>query len=345
MEKYSVSIAPKTLWTILAMVVGVFVAWELRSFLMVVLVSVIIASFIEAGTRALKRAKIPRIVSVVFLYLVGFAVIFGVLYLIVPLFASELSDFIALFPKNSSIVTILAPVANHGLTGATLKNVFENKNLISNPAGVLASIQGIFGGLVNALLVIIISFYLSVQEKGIEQFLRVVTPDKYEDYVVDVWNRTERKIGYWFGGQALVAVLIGLITYVGLFLLGVPYALILAAISFVFEFVPFGTLLSMAPAVVLGFLGGGFGLAVEIFIFYGILHYIDAYFLQPYVLNRTIGMPMLVIILSIIACWELFGVIGVVVAIPIAVLILELIYDRGLRRMPKTSHVHLGKAE
>ena len=112
-----------------------------------------------------------------------------------------------------------------------------------------------------------------------------------------------------------------------------------------FEFVPFGILLSLAPAVVLGFLGGGFGLALEIFIFYGVLHYIEAYFLQPYVLNRTIGMPMLVIILSIIACFELFGVIGVLVAIPIAVLILELIYDRTLRKVPKTSHVHLGKAE
>ena len=181
MEKHSISIAPKTLWTVLAMIVGVFVAWELRSFLMVVLVSVIIASFIEAGTRGLKRIKVPRIVAVVFLYLVGFAVIFGLLYLIIPLFASELKEFIALFPANSPVSTLLSPLANNGFNSETLKNVFANKNLITNPAGVFASLQGIFGGLVNALLVIIISFYLSVQEKGIEQFLRVVTPDKYED--------------------------------------------------------------------------------------------------------------------------------------------------------------------
>ena len=329
MEKISITITPKTLWTILFMVIGVYVAWELRSFLMVVLVSVIIASFVETGTRALKKIKVPRIISIFFFYILGLAILFGIFYLIVPLFVNELSDFISLFPKGSMVVKFLTPLANNGINSATIKSILENNTLTTGSTNVLSALDGIFGGILNGILVIIISFYLSVQEKGIEQFLRVVTPDAYEDYVVDVWTRTERKIGYWFGGQALVALLIGLITYTGLFLIGVPYALLLAAIAFVFEFVPFGTLLSLVPAVVLGYLGGGVKLAIQVFIFYFILHYIEAYFLQPYVLHRTIGMPMLVIILSIIACFELFGIIGILIAIPIAVLFLEIIYDHG----------------
>lgn len=331
MEKVSVHISAKTLWTILAAIVGIFVAWKLRNFIMVVFVSVIIASFVEAGTKLLKRARVPRAISVFFFYILGLAIIFGLLYLVVPLFVSELSDFLGLFPKSSGIVKLLSPVADQGLNATTLKTIFENKTLIFSSGGASA-LSGVFGGLVNGILVLIISFYLAIQEKGIEQFLRVVIPDQYEDYCVDLWNRVERKIGYWFGGQVLVAVLVGLVSYAGLYLMGVPYALILAAIAFVFEFVPFGTALALAPAVVLGYFGGGVKLALYIFVFYGVLHYIDAYLLQPYILHRTIGMPMLVIILSIVACVELFGIIGVLVAIPIAVLILELIYDSGKRK-------------
>lgn len=330
MEKISVNITTKTLWTILAMVIGVFVFWKLRNFVMVVLVSVIIASFIEGGTKFLKRIHVPRVLAVFIFYILGFGMLFGVLYLVVPLFLNELSSFIDLFPKNSAVAQFIGPLADTGFSSATFTEILKSNNLLSGSGALLQSFHGIFGGVLNALLVMIISFYLSIQERGIEQFLRVVTPEKYEEYVVGVWTRTEKKIGYWFGGQMLVALLVGLITYIGLFLMGVPYALILALLSFVFEFLPFGTVLALAPAVVLGYLGGGFGLALQIFILYGVIHYIEAYFLQPYILHRTIGMPMLVIILSVIACFELFGLIGIVIAIPLAVLVLELIYDQGM---------------
>lgn len=328
MDKVSVTLTPKTLWMILAMVVGVFVAWKLRNFVMVVLLSVIVASFVEVGTKVLKKIKIPRIIGVFIVYILGFAAIAGMLYLVVPLFTKELVEFIDLFPKDSYFVKVTTPLADNGFSSSTLKTLLD-KDIVAGGTDFFASLGELFGGLVNALLVIIISFYLSTQEKGIEQFLRVVTPEKYENYIVSLWSRVERKIGYWFGGQVLVAILIGLVTYIGLFIMGVPYALILSALAGLFVFVPFGTGLSLAPAVALGYLGEGVSLALQIFVFYGVVHYIESYFLSPYILHRTIGMPMLVIILSIIACFELFGFIGIVIAIPIAVLILELIYDHS----------------
>lgn len=328
MQKASVTITQKTLWTVLFMGLGVLVAWKLKNFLMVVLLSVIIASFVEAGTRVLKRIKIPRVIAVFFLYVLGFSILFGILYLIVPLFSSELISFIDLFPKTSYVATVFSPIAQNGLTTGTIQSIFD-KNLLTGGTDAFATLSNFFGGLINALLVVIISFYLSTQEKGIEQFLRVVTPEEYEEYVVGLWSRVERKIGYWFGGQVMVAILVGIVTYVGLFVMSVPYALILSALAAVFVFIPFGTALSLAPAVALSYLGGGLALAIQVFIFYGVVHYIEAYFLSPYILHRTIGMPMLVIILSVIACFELLGLVGIVVAIPLAVLVLELFYDHG----------------
>ncbi len=312
----------------LGMVVGVFVAWKLRSFMMVVLVSVIIASFVEVGTKVLKKIKIPRIIGVFIVYILGFISVAGILYLVVPLFTHELAAFVDLFPQDSYFVKVVTPLIDNGFSSSTLKTLID-KDIVAGGSDLFASLGGIFGSLINALLVIIISFYLSTQEKGIEQFLRIVVPEKHEDYVVNLWARVERKIGYWFGGQVLVAILVGLVTYIGLFIMGVPYALILSALAGLFVFVPFGTAVSLAPAVVLGYLGGGVSLAIQIFLFYGIVHYIESYFLSPYILHRTIGMPMLVIILAVIACFELFGLIGIVIAIPIAVLILELLYDHN----------------
>ncbi len=327
MQKLSVTITSKTLWNVLFMTIGVLIAWKLKNFLMVILLSVILASFVEVGTRVFKKIKIPRIVSVIFIYTLGSVLVVGLLYLVVPLFTSEIKNFITLFPKKSYLYQVLSPIASNGFNTGTIETIFNGET------DVLATLGGIFGSLINVVLVVIISFYLSAQEKGIEQFLRVVTPDEKEDYIVGLWARVERKIGYWFGGQVLVAILVGMVTYIGLFIMGVPYALILSALAGFFVFIPFGTALSLAPAVVLGYLGSGIGLALQIFIFYGVVHYLESYFLSPYVLHRTIGMPMLVIILAAIACFELFGLVGIVIAIPLAVLILELLHDNG--SMPK----------
>ncbi len=323
MQKVSITITTKTLWTVLLMVVGLLVAWELRSFLMVVLLSVVIASFAEAGIKVLKRIRIPRGIAAFILYVIGLAIIGGVLYLVVPLFSSEFRNFVELFPKTSYAYRVLGPISDNGFNTGTIRTLFNGGT------DVFATLSNIFGSLLNAILVIIISFYLSTQEKGIEQFLRVVVPKDYEDYAVSLWSRVERKIGHWFGGQVFVAILIALVTYVGLFIMGVPYALILSALAGVFMFIPFGTAFSLIPAVILGYLGGGVGLALQIFVFYGIVHYLESYFLSPYILHRTVGVPMLVMILAVIGCFELFGLVGIVLAIPLAVLVLELISDHG----------------
>ncbi len=299
---------------------------------MVVVVSVIIASFMEMGSRRLKKYRIPKLVSVVFFYALGLFLLGGIFYLIVPIFMNEIFEFVRLFPENSWIAQFVEPLQQNGFKIDTLSLFFGEGDFLQNSVDAFKNLQGIFGGLLNMLLVLIISFYLSVQDRGVEQFLRVVTPEKYESYVINLWQRTERKIGYWFGGQMLVAIFTGTLTYIGLLLLGVPYALVLAAVAMVLEFIPFGSAIATIPAVALGYLAGGIPLAFQIFLLYMILHYIESYLIAPYILHRTVGIPMLVILLAVIACFELFGVIGVVIAIPLAVLILEIVYDYGQLR-------------
>lgn len=294
---------------------------------MVVLVSVIIASFMETGSRAMKKYRIPKLVSVVFFYLLGFFLLGGVFYLVIPIFINEVVEFIKLFPTDSWVAQFIEPLQHNGFKVDTLSLILGDGDFLQTSANVFKNLESIFGGLVNIILVIVISFYLSVQDRGVEQFLRFATPEKYESYVIRLWQRVERKIGYWFGGQTIIALFCGAFTYIGLVLLGVPYALVLAAVAAFLEFFPMGSTIAGIPALAIGYLAGGFPLALQIFILYFIIHHIESYFLSPYILHRTVGIPMLVILLSVIACFELFGIIGVVIAIPIAVIILELVYD------------------
>ena len=92
------------------------------------------------------------------------------------------------------------------------------------------------------------SFYFSIQEKGIEDFLRIIIPIQYEDYVVDLWERSRRKIALWMKGQVVLGFVVAVLTYLTLSLLGIEYALLLSIIAGIMELVPYGILVALIPA-------------------------------------------------------------------------------------------------
>jgi predicted PurR-regulated permease PerM len=184
-----------------------------------------------------------------------------------------------------------------------------------------------FGGIFNLILIIIVSFYLSVTERGIENFLRIITPAIHEEYVIGLWQRTERKIGLWMQGQMLMGVIVAMLTYLGLTILGVKYSLVLALLVFVAELVPFGLILAAVPGVVFAYIDGGVSLGAMTFLLYLILGQFETYLIYPLIVKKATGVSPLVVILSLLVGAELAGFWGIILAIPSAVCLLEFLDD------------------
>ncbi len=179
----------------------------------------------------------------------------------------------------------------------------------------------------------IISFLLSVQENGIENFLRIIISPKYEEYIIDLWGRAQRKIGLWFQGQLLLGVIVGILIYLGLTIFGVKYALSLALISALSELIPFGILLAMMVAVFFSYTDAGIIQALIVGGFYLIVHQFEAYLIAPLIVKKVVGISPLVVILSILIGIELAGFWGLVLAIPAAVSVLEYVHDVQKRKV------------
>jgi predicted PurR-regulated permease PerM len=171
------------------------------------------------------------------------------------------------------------------------------------------------------------SFYLSIQEKGIDIFLRILTPAKHERYVIDLWTRTQRKIGLWFKGQLLLGLIVGATVFVVLALLGVQYAFLIGIVSGIAELVPFGIIFAAIPAILFAVIDGGVLLGVKVLIFYIVIQQIESYVLSPVVARRIVGIPPLVVLLAFLVGITLAGFWGAVIAMPVAVFVLEYMSD------------------
>jgi predicted PurR-regulated permease PerM len=186
----------------------------------------------------------------------------------------------------------------------------------------------IFGGLFSFILIIVFSFYFAVIETGVDDFLRIVTPRPHQAYVQGLWKRSQHKIGLWMQGQLILAVIMSVLVYLTLLIFQVPHALVLAVIAAVFELIPvFGPILAAIPAVMIGFVSGGPVLGLVVACIYFLIQQFENHLIYPQVVTRVVGVPPLLVILALIIGAELAGVFGVILSVPVAATLQELVRD------------------
>lgn len=319
---------------------GFFLVWVLRDLVLVVLTAIVIASFVESSIPYFKKIGISRVFGVAIFYIASMLLFAGMFYLFAPLFITEIYNFATFISKYVPGVTFLDFFQSDAFGGAKdVVNKLSNnlsvaslliisKTFISNlSGGFIQALSVAFGGILNFVLIIIISFYLSIQEKGIENFLRIILPMKYEDYAIDLWDRSRRKIALWIQGQMFVAFLVAIFIYLLLMLIGIQYALLLSIIAGVMSFLPYGSLVALIPAVSFSYLSGGVKDAMMVAGVYTIIHQFESFLFSPLIIKRVVGISPLMVILAVLIGFELGGFWGVVLAIPVAVFVMELMND------------------
>lgn len=336
-----ISITAGTVVKTLAIIVGLFLLYALRDLVLVIITAVIVASSIEPAVRFLGRYRIHRIPAVLGVYVSIGALLAGAIYAFLPALIGELYEFSTKIPHLAKELDLnflekggtslqkgglfFAQVAE----GAPAKELLLTLGKISEASQSFVGVtSGIFGGFFSFILIVILSFYFAMQERGIENFLKIVIPFDKEAYVIDLWKRSKEKIGKWMQGQLILGVLIFVLVYLGLTIFGVPYALILAMMAGVLEIIPvFGPIMAAIPAVLLAFASGGTALALWITGFYLLVQQFESNLIYPLVVRKIVGVPPIIVILALIIGAQLAGFLGLLIAIPVVAALMEVVDD------------------
>lgn len=309
--------------------------WYLRDLVLIVLTAVVIASAMEPAIRWLMRYRFHRVLAVLSIYLVFASAFFSVLFFFVPPVLGDAANFLTRLPAALSTLNITE--ATHGLlpwgpvgTAISPPDLLRNisTTLQDSTGGVFTTLSAFFGGITSFVLIIVFSFYFSVQETGVDDFLRIVTPTGKQTYVLNLWKRSQDKIGKWMQGQLVLGIIVGVLLYLGLVILGVPNALLLAVMAALFELIPvFGQILAAIPAVAIGFADGGLTMALLVAGLYIVVQQFEAHLIYPVVVKKVVGVPPLLVILALLIGYKLAGFLGVLLSVPIAAAIQELVAD------------------
>lgn len=314
-------------------VFGIVALYLVSDILAALIFAVIVASAIEPAVEWLKEHKIPRILGVILIYLAIALALFFVVYLIFPLIFEESQNISLTYPAfQKQILSGIGKVEALPFPPFFTENLEE---ILRIPATYLEKLGGgifdfatiVFGGLLSFILVVVFSFYLAAQEKGIESFLRLVTPLAYEPYAVDLWERSQRKLGRWLRAQMLLGAIVGVLIFFGLTVLGVRPALFFAILAALFEIIPVvGPILAAVPAVAAALLISPV-VGVFTIVLYVVVQQTESHVIVPVVMKKTVGLSPLVVVLALLVGAKIGGIFGILLSVPITAILAEFIND------------------
>jgi predicted PurR-regulated permease PerM len=354
LREQTISISLGTIVKAVVVVLLFGVLFLLKNLILVLLMSIVIASAIEPATLTLVRRRVPRLFAVILIYLLVALSLAGIVFfLLIPLLG-ESSDFLANFPVYFNANTVTSTLANsqflgskqiiNGITsGLNLEDIIGQINTIitSFSSNAFGTVSTVFGGFLSFLLMVVLSFYLSVETDGVEKFLRAITTIRHERYIISLWKRSQKKIGLWMQGQLILALIIGMLVYLGLLIINVPNALLLATLAAAFEIIPlFGPILASIPAIMISFVSGGLPLAIMVIGLYVIVHQFENQLIYPLVVKKVVGVSPVVSILALVAGFELAGFLGLVLSVPIAAAVIEFFDDLQKDKVEKIERMN-----
>lgn len=342
-NKVYFSISLNSILRVFLVLVIIWFAWLIRDIIALVFISLILASAFDPTVDYLQQRRIPRAFGIILIYIVFFSALTMVVIGISKPIANEVRNIAQDIPHyyqeiNKSLERFQsAPLFGTDRTTPIRGGLDEALvNLTQLASGnVLPVASTIFGGLITIMMALVITFYFSVQESAVKQFIVWLTPKGKEEKTIQIIEKIQTRLGLWLRGQLLLSLIIFIITYVGLKLLGIQYALVLALLAGFFEVVPYlGPILSAVPAIFLSLISpwGGWFKAVLVMVLYMVVQQAENHIIVPKVMSRTVGLNPLIVIISILIGAKVAGVAGALVAVPVATALDVVLSELGYKK-------------
>jgi predicted PurR-regulated permease PerM len=319
---------------VVAAAVLLLLATQLVSvFLRLFLATIVAAAMtppVDAVVSLLGRWAPPRAAAALAAYLVLVLVLVGLGALVVGPVVAESRAFLERLPSYSAAAVTAYHEAAEGAgplrdllggtaTGFPVSALAQQAPSVANQA--LSLVQYVVGaafGALNGLMVLLLALYLTVDAPRIRDYLIVFLPSDRRALALRLGGEVVRRLGGWARGQVLLCLVIGAMSWVGLTVLGIPYALLLALVAGLMEAVPtVGPVLSAIPALAVALTVSPWH-AGAVVVLYVVIQQVENYVVVPRVMSAAVSVHPLVVLVALMVGGELMGPAGVVLAVPLA---------------------------
>lgn len=309
-----IEISHRTIIFTVLFLIFIWFLYLVRGILFQIFIALLLTTILNPTVTKLQRLKIPRVASVLIVYFLFFGFLAFSIAAMIPPLVEQSSNLASSLPTYLSELKLPSYIVDQATQEVT-------KQLGTLPSQVLRIGVSLVSNIISVLTVLIIALYFLMARNNMHTYLSNFLREKDVDRVEDIVKKLESRLGGWARGQLILMFMIGLANYVGLLILGVPFALPLGLLAGILEIVPnIGPILAAIPAVIVGFgIAPVTGFAVAALAF--LIQQIEIYVFVPKVMERSAGVNPVVTLLALIMGFKVAGVVGAILAIPVVIMV------------------------
>lgn len=314
MEK--IEISHRTIIFTVFFLIFVWLLYQVRQVILLFYISVIFMSALNHLVDKLEKYKIPRALSIIFFYILILGIVFGVIVMLVPAMISQTALLLKGLPFYLDKISFFKNID---------LNNYSNE-LVKLPGNVFKIVASTLSNLIALFAIFVMTFYLLIERKNLKKHLQILFAGDHEEKAEHFIKKIETQLGSWVRGEIILMIIVGTLSYIGLRLLDLDFALPLALIAGLLEIIPnFGPTISAVPAVIVGLATSPvLGLAVAALYF--LVQQLENNIIVPKVMQKVVGLNPLVTIMALLMGGKLGGIFGAVLSLPI-LLTLQVIFQ------------------
>ncbi len=327
-------------------VIGVFLvlwfAYLVRDILALLFVSLFLAAIMNPAAVALTKVKIPKGVTVIMLYIVLLGLGVLTIGLLLPTLIDQSANLLRTLGISGDTISSTVQWLQRFSPEDLRQNIEAGMQLLNGgqfsgaASAFVGTVTNVFGGLIGLIVVLVMAFYMVVQEQDARDAFKNFVPEDWQESISAVLKRVQEKISRWLVGQLSLCLIIGLFYYIGLSIIGLHAALLLALWGGFTEFIPYlGPILGAIPALLIALSISPVMVALTFLVIF-IIQEAEGHIIVPKVMQKAVGLNPLVSITALLVGAKLYGIVGALLAIPVAtavsVVLSELYRIRTARR-------------
>jgi predicted PurR-regulated permease PerM len=305
---------------VIALVALAFLLWQLRSVLLMLFGAVVVGTIVRAVAEPIaKWTRMPDGIAVAVAALLIAGVIVGLVWMMGSQVSAQFKTLTSTLPESWAKLEHWVQGLGFGEPLRNWQRAMEDgggSGIVSRVSGLALSFTSAFG---NVLIVIFGGIFLAAEPQFYRTGAIKLVPQAKRALVAEAMDESEKALRLWLKGQLMAMIVVGAMTWFGLWLIGVESPLVLGLLAGALEFIPFaGPIIAAFPGIMLA-LAQSTDLALWAAGVYLIVQHSEAYLIQPLIQQYAVDLPAVILLFSLLAFGLLFGTLGVVLAAPLAV--------------------------
>lgn len=307
-----VEISSKTIIFTVFFLLSLVLLWQIKDLIFSLFIAFIIAGALKPAVDFLEKRGLPRLIVATIIYFLFIFVIFNLFSLVIPPLIGEM---VFLFKNLPSIIKNIPQISSYVDLNLLTQSI---PNLAND---IIGFVKGVFSNAIFITSTLFFGFYLLIDKNFIEGILDNFYEEVEAKKIAHIISQGQKRAGNWFWGEVILMTAVGLLTYIGLTIIGMKYAVALAVLAGLLEVVPtLGPIISAIPAALIGF-STSYVLGLSNIVIYFIVQQLENNLIVPVVMKKIVGVHPIITLMALIIGGKLAGVLGILLAVPTTIFV------------------------